>query len=1199
MVNLLIADRIVLMYSPSGAGKTSLLRAAVIPDLIERGFRVRPIVRVNDDPLADRGTDHNRYLASVLHDLRGDSSDGPAPTSLRSFLDETTDGSVSGAPEVLIFDQFEEIVTLDATDVGAKTEFFEQVGAVLRDPNRRALFAMREEFVAALDDYREAIPRSLDVSYRLDLLDRDQAADAIVGPAGERGVEFDRDAALLLADQLRTVNVQLADGSVVPRKGPTVEPVQLQVVCERLWTAGRTDPAAITVADIDALGDEAASLVDDSLRRYYADKIALVAERADVPERELRRWFSERLISEHGVRLSVLWQPDETGGLAAAAVDELDDARLIRREVAGGRPFVELSHDRLVRPIREDNDAWATQHLVRLQQLAPMWAREKPESLLLQGADLAQAESWIATSGVELTETEGEFLEASRELAIREHERRRRERLIRRLFVGALALAVVAGVLAVTAFLAFRSAREQERRATSRQLAALASDGATQGDVGLVLAREAYEFEPTVEATGALLTVLERHPTVTRYLHGHTDRVVSIDVSADGRWLASGSDDTTIRLVDLVNDTTTVLSGHERSVVAVAFNADSTLLASSDDSGRVRLWDVDTGSPTVDPWQGHDARIRALAFHPVDPTVLATGSQDGSIVVWDVGANPPVARQAIEMAHRLGNEPREVRDIDFDPSGRFIASGGDDFQVRLWDWERGEQIGAPGADHTDLVRSVSFSTAPGVRIVASGGNDRTAIVWSWDPEDGLQRAAGIGGRELAQLEGHSERIYDIEFAPDSLLLATASRDRTMRLWDAARGAEWQFDDDVVADEFDAHAGAIRAIAFLPTAAGGQPVLATASNDRTVALSEPLRRHRLGTRLEVGRDDLWAIERHPTASTFVTAVDGGDLQIWDPVAGLPVGEPLEGHVGTIRSIRFRGDGGALASSGDDCTIRIWSYPDGAPVSTLSGHTRSVIGLAFSPSGRQLVSVAQDGMVAAWDLASGAMRQLTTISDDETDLGDCTDGPVAEFDGTNTRRLPAGVRFTEDGRWLIVSANDGSYRVWDWADDRDGEMTVLTPSEVIAMPDLVGGTDIAFSPSADEVLLWDLPADWTPLGNPGSEILRLATPVVSAVTAGPDDTIVTTSGDGSFRLWDVASGRPLGNAVPTGAPVSAAVGFPDERRLVTVGRSGSLVVWNLDVEEWAASVCPLVGRSLTPAEWQVFVPDESYRSTCGVR
>src|SRR5205085_2454610 len=188
------AERIVLLYSPSGAGKSSLIQAGLIEQLRKEGFRPLPVMRVSLQP-ENMPPNANRYLLSAKlsleeHDDELDSeaqrkhnAESLAAMSLAEYLDQrpkpADELDIGISEEVLIFDQFEEVLTLDPVDTAAKQEFFKQVGEALRNRSRWALFAMREEYRAALDPYLRYIPNGLSATFRLDLLGIKEACDAI------------------------------------------------------------------------------------------------------------------------------------------------------------------------------------------------------------------------------------------------------------------------------------------------------------------------------------------------------------------------------------------------------------------------------------------------------------------------------------------------------------------------------------------------------------------------------------------------------------------------------------------------------------------------------------------------------------------------------------------------------------------------------------------------------------------------------------------------------------------------------------------------------------------------------------------------------------------------------------------------------------------------------------------------------------
>src|SRR4051794_22844288 len=195
LFDLLIATRIVLLYSPSGAGKTSLIQAKLVPKLEEEEFEVLPIIRVGIDTTPIAGVVNipnsvNRYIFSTLYSLDVELPEGQqsslaelAGLDLATYLEHHSKGKDDGKLRVLIFDQFEEILTVDPTDVKVKEAFFAQLGAVLRDQSLGVLFAIREDYIAPLDPYRHLLPTRLSSTFRLDLLEEPAALLAIKEPA--------------------------------------------------------------------------------------------------------------------------------------------------------------------------------------------------------------------------------------------------------------------------------------------------------------------------------------------------------------------------------------------------------------------------------------------------------------------------------------------------------------------------------------------------------------------------------------------------------------------------------------------------------------------------------------------------------------------------------------------------------------------------------------------------------------------------------------------------------------------------------------------------------------------------------------------------------------------------------------------------------------------------------------------------------
>src|SRR5262249_5015768 len=246
LASLLVAERIVLLHSPSGAGKTSLIRAKLVDHLTGRDFDVLPVVRGGPpgggEPAAGAGV--NRYIQSTLASLesrRGQALGEPEEVytdlpglepALRRRAARVRGGRDRDPDTVLIFDQFEEVLTADPFDLDAKQEFFRDLGEALSHPGRWALFALRDDHVAALAPHLGAIPTRLSAGSGLALLAEPAALRAIREPARLCKTTFTKAAARGLTRDLCQTRIQSPEPGgprVVARLGPYVEPVQLQV----------------------------------------------------------------------------------------------------------------------------------------------------------------------------------------------------------------------------------------------------------------------------------------------------------------------------------------------------------------------------------------------------------------------------------------------------------------------------------------------------------------------------------------------------------------------------------------------------------------------------------------------------------------------------------------------------------------------------------------------------------------------------------------------------------------------------------------------------------------------------------------------------------------------------------------------------------------------------------------------------------
>jgi WD40 repeat protein/transcriptional regulator with XRE-family HTH domain len=1103
LLDLVRGGRIAAVVGASGSGKSSLLRAGLIPVL-----RNSPSPNGTSAPAetqaapAEPPADRTRTPAARPAAIRIFTPGAhPARTHSGLFVPAESDGDT-----VVVVDQFEETFTL-CTDPGERTAFIDLLLAAREPGSRlRVVIAVRADFFGRCAEHRGLLDALRGATLLLGPMGPAELREAIVKPAAAAGLIVERALTSRLVDEV-------ADE---PGGLPLLSHVLLET-----WRRRRG--RALTEAAYDAAGG-----LHGAIARTAEDAYAQLPLR----HAEFARRVLLRLITP-GEGAQDTRRPVGRAELDSLAPSEGRDhvlERLARaRLVILDEESVDLAHEALItawprlRTWVEEDREWLGVHR-RLAEAATAWEElGRDPGALYRGSRLAVLREAVARDGVrdQLNAVERAFVDAS--IGLDDSERAaavRRNRRLRLLAASlALLLLVVTGVSVVALRLRDEAVHAQQV-SLSRQLAAEALGLVeSRPAAAMLVSAEAFRVAPTFEARSALLTV-SAHQQYRAELTGHgeavseaafsrdgtlatvsRDRTVilwdserrrriatlrdhrtwlrAVAFSPDGRTLATGGDDGRLVLWDVAKRRiTAALTGHEGQIKGIAFSPDGRTVAGVGADRRVRLWNVEDRSRKL-TLSGHTGTVWAVAFSP-DGRTLATASSDRTARLWDARSGEPVAT--------LTGHKASVEGVAFGPDGRTLATASNDGTARLWDVGRRENVESVATlhGHRGLVKAVAFSHDG--RTLATGGADKSVMLWD-----------ASNGRRLTKLTGQTTQIYTLASAPRGSLLASAGEDGKVALWDTAR------------IPLSSHEQRVNDVQFSPDGR----TLATASGDHTVALWDP-RRRTLRATLKGGAGFAHAVAFSPDSRTLVTATGTTGrsernhvLSFWDADGhGPPVRRT--GHTGRVLDVAYSPDGRILATAGEDGRAGLWDAARRSRLATLTSSPEetqnAVNGVAFSPDGRTLATANQNGRAVLWDVAE--RRRLATLSGRSAHL--------------------RAVAFSPDGRTLATAGVDRAVTLWDVAERRPVATLSGNSGPARAMAFSPGGRILATATANKSVVLWDVDRR-KPLA-----MLTGHTSQVRSVAFSPDGRTLASGGDDhSVKLWDVDPGH-------TSARFCAAVG-----------------------------------------------------------
>ena len=806
MSRLLAGVSLLVVSGASGAGKSSLLRAGVLPRIREDGLAAAPEAaswpcllftptRAPLDELALRVAPLAwADAAAVRRGLAAD-PDGFALTARQAALAgpprpaEEPDGHPAQRDQLrprrllLVVDQFEELFTQCAEE-GQRRAFITALHAAAtaghgpdQTPAALVVLGMRADFEARCADYPQLAGPVQD-RYLVTAMTRRQLRMAITEPAKKVGSKVDDDLTGLLLAEVRTGQPGAFGAGVLPL---------LSHALDQAWRS-RTGQA-VTLADYERTGGIEGAVAGSAQRAY---------ERLTPGQQAAARQVFTRLTATSAAGADYADRATKAELTAGKSPAEAQDVEAVLEAFAAERLLtlaagtVELSHEALLTAWPLLRDTWlADTHAdrivrSRLHTTATEWARQSRDPSYLYSGSLLQAATDTATRidadparHPPLSQTERDFLDAS------SHSHRRTVRRRQAVIAGLLALTLTALTAAGIAVRNAANASHQHVIALSRQLAAesLNIDG-TQPVVARRLAVAAWAVSPTGEADSAITTLLAEQqqqgmlpadaPIPTH--SGPNGGVCGVAFSPGGRLLASGGGGT-VRLWDpatgrRVGAPLQTGSGPAGGVCGVAFSPGGTLLASGGGDGTVRLWDPVTGRRVGAPLQATVRNgVRAVAFSP-GGTLLASGGGDGTVRLWD----PATGRRVGAPLQTGSGTAGGVYGVAFSPDGKLLASAGGDGTVQLWHPATGQHVGASLQATSTLngVSGVAFS--PDGKLLASADGDGTVRLWH--PATGQPAGAPIQA-------GTQTGVVAVAFSPDGKLLASAGVDGTVRLWQAS------------------------------------------------------------------------------------------------------------------------------------------------------------------------------------------------------------------------------------------------------------------------------------------------------------------------------------------------------------------------------------------------------------------------------
>jgi WD40 repeat protein len=1167
------ASRFTAVVGPSGSGKSSIVRAGVVPLLKTDGW-LQVVAKPGSAPLA--------RLADALS---GAAPPGPLAEARRLRFEAMLRASAFGlaniadtlrteAPKLLIvIDQFEEIFRYGDESAGAvqaamKEEARAFVELLLTAANREGgnahvCITMRSDYFGSCSSYvglAEAVSAS---QFLVPLPLRSQMEESIRGPVAKAGGMIEEGLIQhLLVDVVEEVD-QLP---------------LLQHTLRRLWEKASGDPRTMLEQDYVAVGRISGSI--DQKAENILEKLSdgnpldlrtverVMKALTDLDERARASRHRQKLSELQALVVDSLNVSAEEGRTSLARVlDTMKSEDTSFLQITDGDdPEIDIGHEALIRGWkrlsgvkRDFADGWLREE----RQDGDRWrgyvlrVRDGPQ---ITGAEQHSLKGWLRehSLGKVWSARYGNRWADVQDLS-------RRSQTARRIKWSALACGVVA-LVGAAYLVAQRSYAESVARGArqnalslAHQARGLASDGNSR--LAALLSVDALQRVAGVQGgqdlpdpEQALVDALARPVEIVRL--PISGRANSVSFSSDGRLIAATSSDRKLHVWRMDSFQRVILDeSHNDNIWTASFSLHGGAVIVTGSLTRTRFlfrqWNAETGRPIGE----------AIRESPCQSAPAL--SPDGSQIVASYHRSPPVVprlwdSQTGQSIGQLKGHTAPVVSAAFSADGRLIVTASQDNTARVWDARTGQMLGLLRG-HTGTVNSAAFSP-DGLRIISTS-NDNTLRLWD------ATTFQAIG----PPIRGHASSVYAVAFSPDGRHVVSGSDDKSVRVWDVG-GANGKY----LGTPFQAHTDPIESVSLSPD--GKRAV--SASNDGTVRIWGVATGHLIGHPLRGHTGWVLAAAFSPDGSRIVSASADSTLRIWDANTGLPIDEPLRGHEDVVFAAAFSPDGARIASASADKTLRLWDAQTGSPIGQpLRGHKAPVSGVAFSPDGRRLVSSSFDGTVRLWDAETGDQKGASldgaapviaaTFSPDGLRIASASvDATVRLWDAASAKAIGEPLRghtkavntvvFSPDGREILSGSDDGTLRLWDAATGEPigGPLKGHTAAVggCVFTPD---GKAILSSSSDRSIRVWDIASRESYAWPTDSHWAA-----VRSVAYSPDGKrIASASDDYTLRLWDATSGQAIGQPLRGHTDAIESVAFsPDGTRIVSASADATVRLWD---------------------------------------